>query len=171
MMSTTTDRIPSRLAQPCRHRLGACTGRKVLSKMGLVWMKIDPYPPWKPYQPMEPWIVFPESNVRNAAAPRCKPRPAGLNYDEIYDLLRQAGTHEWEYWAHKHRRIRKTSRQLRYMLRSRLPECIRSMTPRELPPGWIPDPDPYCLAGRTALGPISRRWSTLGPEMLTGPSA
>jgi hypothetical protein len=139
--------------------------------MGLVWMKIDPYPPWKPYQPVEPWIVFPESNVRNAAAPRCKPRPAGLNYDEIYDLLRQAGTHEWEYWAHKHRRIRKTSRQLRYMLRSRLPECIRSMTPRELPPGWIPDPDPYCLAGRTALGPISRRWSTLGPEMLTGPSA
>lgn len=140
-------------------------------------MKIDPYPPWKPYQPMEPWIVFPESNVRKAAAPHCKPRPAGLNYLEIYDLLRQAGTQHWEYFVKKGQHKPKTSRQLRYMLRNRLPECIRSMTPRE--PPLNPSPDPYGLTTRaTWLRPYpavaeraaAAQLSTLGPAMLTGPS-
>ena len=139
--------------------------------MGRVWMKIDPYPPWKPFQPITPWIVYPESNVKKAAAPYCKPRPVGLNARKIRRLLRQAGTQHWEYFVKKGQHKPKTSRQLRYMLRNRLPECIRSMTPREPPPN--PSPDPYGLTlGATwrAERAAAQELSTLGPAMLTGPS-
>ena len=140
--------------------------------MGLVWMTIDPYPPWQPNQPRRPWIVFPRSRVEEAAAPRFKPRPKGLNYDEIYDLLQQAGTQHWEFYAKRGRRKPKTSRQLRYMLRNRLQECILSMTPRDPPPeGW--PTDPYGLRARAefdAQQNAARQLSTTGPAMLTGPS-
>ena len=46
--------------------------------------------PWEPYHPIEPWVVFPVSNVEKAAAPHFKSRPTGLNLGEIQDLFYQA---------------------------------------------------------------------------------
>ena len=137
--------------------------------------------PWEPYHPIEPWVVFPVSNVEKAAAPHFKSRPTGLNLGEIQDLFYQADVPIEKSRSRESGYMRwKSSRRLRYVLRDHLAGCIQSMTPRPgsrenpaprvpIPRAWIGThlhPDGIG-AGYNALREMDRELSSVGPDLLT----
>ncbi|OUV09801.1 MAG: hypothetical protein CBC46_12575 [Verrucomicrobiaceae bacterium TMED86] len=137
--------------------------------------------PWEPYHPIEPWVVFPVSNVEKAAAPHFKSRPTGLNLGEIQDLFYQADVPIVKSRSRESGYMRwKSSRRLRYVLRDHLAGCIQSMTPRPgsrenpaprvpIPRAWIGThlhPDGIG-AGYNALREMDRELSSVGPDLLT----
>jgi hypothetical protein len=137
--------------------------------------------PWEPYHPIEPWVVFPVSNVEKAAAPYFKSRPTGLNLGEIQDLFYQADVPIEKSRSRESGYMRwKSSRRLRYVLRDHLAGCIQSMTPRpgshEYPAESVPIPraligthyHPDGIgAGYNALREMDRELSSAGSAVLT----
>ena len=119
--------------------------------------------PWEPYHPMEPWVVFPVSNVEKAAAPHFKSRPTGLNLSEIQDLFYQADVPIEKSRSRESGYMRwKSSRRLRYVLRDHLAGCIQAMTPRpgshEYPAAGVPIPRSWIHENPAARVPIPRAW-------------
>ena len=137
--------------------------------------------PWEPYHPIEPWVVFPVSNVEKAAAPHFKSRPTGLNLGEIQDLFYQADVPIEKSRSRESGYMRwKSSRRLRYVLRDHLAGCIQSMTPRpgshEYPAADVPIPRALIGthlqsdgidASHNALREMDRELSSVGPALLT----
>ena len=112
---------------------------------------------------MEPWVVFPVSNVDKAAAPHFKPRPTGLNLSEIQDLFYQAAVPIEKSRSRESGYMRwKSSRRLRYVLRDHLAGCIQSMTPRpgshEYPAAGVPIPRSWNHENPAARPPVPRAW-------------